>query len=162
MRPFLPITLICLLWIPLSAQDRIDISFRTLENEEFSLASLYGEGPLLVTFWATWCEPCRHELRALQPVYDRYRERGFRILAVNQDTPRSMAKVRSFVSSQRIPYLIVTDPNGRFAQQFNVQSIPYTVLFDSEGKIVYRRSGYRPGDEQYIAERIEELLGEVK
>jgi cytochrome c biogenesis protein CcmG, thiol:disulfide interchange protein DsbE len=148
--------------IQLFAQDHVDISFKTLDNDDVTLASLYKEGPVLVTFWATWCEPCRHELRALQPTFEEYRGRGFKILAINQDSPRSIAKVRSYVSSQRFPYLFVVDPNGRYSQQFNVQSIPYTVLFDSEGNIVYRRTGYRPGDEKYIAEHIREMLGEEK
>jgi cytochrome c biogenesis protein CcmG/thiol:disulfide interchange protein DsbE len=66
----------------------------TLRGDKLHLPTVAGNGPTLVTFWALWCTPCKQELRALQKLYDQYSSRGFTVVAVNQDTPKSLAKVR--------------------------------------------------------------------
>lgn len=141
------------------AQDKIEFSAETITNEEMIFSEIYKQGPTLVNFWALWCKPCRAEMRHLQAIYEKYEDNGFTILGINQDSPRSMAKVRAFVSSHNLNFPIVTDPNQEIFQQFNGQSIPLNVLYNQKGEVVYTHVGYLPGDEIKLEEEIRKVLG---
>ncbi len=141
-----------------AAQDYRTLSVTSLDGEEIALTELLKTGPVLVNFWALWCEPCKIELKHFQSLYDRYKERGFTILAVNQDNPRSTAKVSSYIASHGFSFPVAADPEGETAQQWNVQSIPLSLLFDTNGTVVYKALGYKPGDEQKIEEALQRLL----
>ncbi len=141
----------------LSSQEHQNIVVQTISGEEVSLQELISRGPVLVNFWALWCEPCKIEMKQLQSLYDRYSEKGFSILAINQDNQKSISKVSSYISSQEYSFYISTDPDGELAQQFNVQSIPLSILFDTNGIIVYKALGYKPGDEKKIEEALENI-----
>jgi cytochrome c biogenesis protein CcmG, thiol:disulfide interchange protein DsbE len=134
----------------------------TLNNIEIETSELYSRGPLLINFWALWCEPCKVEMKHLQKIFEDYEKKGLTILGINQDSPRSVSKVKSYVSSQKISFPVVLDPNYQLLQKFNGQSIPYSLLLDSNGKIVYKNVGYLPGDEKKIEEEIKKLLADNK
>lgn len=141
------------------SQDYIDFSSETLNNEEIQLSEVYANGPTLVNFWALWCKPCRAEMKHLEVIYNKYKDKGFTIIGINQDTPRSVAKVKSFVSSHNLSFPIVTDPSQEIFQQFNGQSIPLSVLFGKDGKVVYSHVGYLPGDEIKLEGEVKKILG---
>ena len=140
------------------AQDKVSFSFSTIENKNIQISELYKEGPVLINFWALWCEPCKVEMRSLKLLYDKYKNKGFTILGINQDSPKSVSKVRSYISSQRINFPVAIDPNSQLLQKFNGQSIPYSLLINEEGKIVYKNVGYLPGDEIKLEKEIQKLL----
>ena len=141
------------------AQDKIEFSAETINNEEIVFSEIHKKGPTLVNFWALWCKPCRSEMRHLEAIYEKYKDNGFTILGINQDSPRSVAKVKAFVSSHNINFPIVTDPNQEIFQQFNGQSIPLNVLYNQNGEVVYTHVGYLPGDEIKLEEEIKNVLG---
>ena len=140
------------------AQDKVSFSFSTIDNKNIQISELYKEGPVLINFWALWCEPCKVGMRALKLLYDKYKDKGFTILGINQDSPKSVSKVRSYISSQKIKFPVAIDPNGQLLQKFNGQSIPYSLLINEEGKIVYKNVGYLPGDEIKLEKEIQKLL----
>jgi len=140
-------------------QDQIDFSAETLDNKEIQFSDIYKTGPTLVNFWALWCKPCRAELKHLEAIYEKYNDQGFTILGINQDTPRSVAKVRSFVSSHNLSFPIITDSDQQIFQQFNGQSIPLSILFNKDGEVKYIHVGYLPGDEIELEEEIIKVLG---
>ncbi len=140
------------------AQSNIDFSTETLKGKEIEFTEVYKKGPTIVSFWALWCKPCRAEMKHLEKMYNKYSDMGFTILGINQDSPRSVAKVKSYISSHKITFPIVTDPNQEIFQIFNGQSIPLTVLFNKSGEIVYRHTGYLPGDEKKIEAELNKLL----
>ena len=142
------------------AQDKIDFSVVTIDNKQIEFSELYNHGPVLVNFWALWCEPCRVEMRPLKILYEKYKDKGFTILGINQDTPRSVSKVRSYISSQRINFPVAIDPNSQLLQKFNGQAIPYSLLINKNGEIVYKNVGYLPGDEIKLEKEIQKLLAE--
>ena len=142
----------------LLAQEKINFSVTTVDNKQVELSELYNKGSLLVSFWALWCEPCKVEMRVLKDVYKKYKDRGFTILSINQDSPKSVSKVRAYISSQRINFPVALDPNSQFLQKLNGQSIPYSLLFNKEGEIVYKSVGYLPGDEINLEKEIQKLL----
>ncbi len=142
----------------LSSQDHQNLVVQTIAGDEVSLQKLISRGPVLVSFWALWCEPCKIEMKQLQSIYDRFSDKGFSILAINQDNQKSISKVSSYISSQEYSFYVATDPDGEVAQQFNVQSVPLSVLFDKNGTVVYKALGYKPGDEKKIEEVLEKIF----
>ena len=140
------------------AQEKPDFKVQTLKGEQIQLKELYAKGPTLIAFWALWCEPCKIELKALKSLYRKYQGKGFSLLTINQDSPKSVAKVRAFVASQEIPFDVVLDPNGELLQSFNGQSVPYSLLYDTTGHVAAKHIGYKQGDEKQIENELQKLL----
>ena len=154
--------LILFLFIELPAQNKTNFTITTLKNKKVELEKLYSKGPVLISFWALWCEPCKEEMRHLNQIYKKYKDNGFTILGINQDSPKSVSKIRAYVASHKIDFPIALDPDFQFLQKMNGQSIPYLLLFDTNGKIVYKNVGYLPGDETKLENEIRKLLPGVK
>lgn len=152
--------LIIFSYLSISAFAQNEFDAKTLDGEKLSLAELTKKGPVLVNFWATWCQPCKAEIKHLKNIYEKYDSLGLTIIGVNQDSPKSLSKVKSFVSSYELKYPIVLDPNAQIFQKFNGQVMPYSVLFDKNQEIVYRHAGYLPGDEVELEEEVVKLLNQ--
>ena len=133
-----------------------------LPTAEGGAASLYGalaHGPVLVSFWALWCAPCLRELPELDSLA---RETAGRlaVLAVNQDSPRSVARVRPYLHARGLHLVVPLDTSGEVARQTLVgDALPFLVLYDARGREVYRRVGYHDGDEVALRARVMRLLG---
>jgi cytochrome c biogenesis protein CcmG, thiol:disulfide interchange protein DsbE len=155
----LAVIVIFFLSINLLAQNQIDFSAETLDNTEIQFSDVYKEGVTLVSFWALWCKPCRAEMRHLEAIYEKYSDLGFTIIGINQDSPRSVAKVKAYVSSHNLSFPIVTDASQEIFQQFNGQSIPLTILYNKKGEVIYKHVGYLPGDEIELEKEIKIALG---
>lgn len=135
-----------------------DFQIKDLDGKRVALGDLLGQGPVLIAFWATWCRPCLKELPHLQELYEQHKERGLKVVAISEDAPRSFSKVKSFVKGRRFTFTVLLDDNYSTQRKFNFRALPFTVLLDKEGHIVYKRMGYRPGDEQVLAEKIAPLI----
>ena len=138
----------------------VAVSFTELDGSLHSLSEYCSKGPVYLTFWALWCDPCKQELRALKSFAKESAGKPFTILAVNQDSPKSLAKVKAYVRSQGYPFVVVLDPDAQVYQAFNGQNLPFSVLLDKAGKVVSSRTGYLPGDEKEIEGEILNLLVE--
>ena len=139
-----------------------DLSLETMDGEIENLSDYLHKGPVYVSFWALWCEPCKSEIKMLQKIYETYKEQGFTVLAINHDTQKSLAKVKAYVKTQQYSVPIFIDPNAQVFETLNGQNIPYSVLFDMEGNIIKTRSGYLPGDEREIEKDIQEAIAKSK
>lgn len=135
---------------------------KNLDGKKVELKELLGNGPVLVSFWSTSCKPCIKELSELQKVYKKYREKGFEILAIDEDGPRSISKVRPLVEGLKWGFPVLWDESKDVFRKYHVLGIPHTVLIDKSGEIRYTHTTYRPGDEEVIKKKIEELLDEQK
>jgi peroxiredoxin len=137
-----------------------DFVAEDLDGKKAELRQLLENGPVLISFWATWCKPCIMELNQLQKVYKKYNEKGFQILAIDVDGPRSVSKVRAKVKGLKWDFPVLWDSSKDIYQKYHVLGIPHTVLIDVSGNIRYTHTTYRPGDEEVIIKKIEELLEE--
>ena len=133
---------------------------RDLSGKKFELLSALEGGPAVVTFWATWCKPCRKELPELQKLVEKYREQGFRVIAINGDGPVDQAKIRPYVKALGYDFTVIPDPDGEIRRRLHVEVFPTTFLIDTAGKIRHRQVGYRQGDEKIIEAEIQTLLAE--
>jgi len=118
-----------------------DFSLSSLSGGSVRLADLRGK-VVLLNFWATWCVPCRMEMPALEALYQRYKDAGLVVLAVNMDT-LSSASVEAFVKEVAVTFPIVFDPAWATAGLYQVRGLPTTYLIDRVGNVVVREVGER-------------------
>ncbi len=117
-----------------------------------------GGKPFIIDFFATWCKPCNRELSAIAEVYDEWQEEtGVKVIAVSIDQAQNINKVKPLVDGHGWPYEVLLDPNGEFKRALGVQMIPYTLIVDGQGQIVYRHNGYTDGAEEELIEKVREL-----
>ena len=135
-----------------------DISTRNLEGKKFDLRKTLENGPAVITFWTTWCKPCRKELPELQKLLEKYGDRGFQVIGINGDGPVDQAKIRPFVKALGFDFEVIPDSDGEVRRRFQVEVFPTSVLVDTEGRIQHRQVGYRRGDEKILEEELKKVL----
>lgn len=134
------------------------LTIELIDGRQTTLHQLVTEGPMLIDFWALWCAPCLKAMRHLDAFHKKYATENFRVLAINLDTERSRSKVRSYVRSRGYSFLVALDPAQESYRRLNGNAMPFTVLVDSSGEIVYKHTGYVPGDEKVLEEKIRTLV----
>ncbi len=118
-----------------------------------------GGKPFIIDFFATWCKPCNRELDAIREVYEEWQEEtGVKIFAVSIDEGQNINKVKPLVDAHSWEYEVLLDPNGDFKRALGIQMIPYTLIVDGKGKIVYQHNGYTDGAEDELIEKVRELI----
>jgi len=110
----------------------------------------------VISFWATWCVPCINELDALQEKIDEGKATSFKLIAISTDEARTVQKVRPMVKSKGWTFDIYLDESNEIKRAFNAINIPYVIVI-SKGKIIYQKTGYTPGDEEVLIEKINQL-----
>lgn len=138
-----------------------NLSLKTLDGKTVNLEDYKSNGKItVVSFWATWCSPCKKELDAIADIYPDWQEEyDVELVAITIDTRRALAKVPSIVETKGWDYtvLIANEQDAQNALSF--QTIPQTFLIDKNGKIVWDHNGYVPGDEVELEEVIAKLAG---
>jgi len=151
--------LIIIISLNINAQQKApNFKLEDLNGEYVELRNLLGDGPLLISFWATWCKPCVEELNEYKKLYSEYKSKGFNIIAISTDDEKTVAKVKPFVKSKNYNFTVLLDTNSEVARKYYVQNVPYTFLLDEKGNIVYSHLGYKRGDELQVKKKVEALL----
>lgn len=143
-----------------AAQTRLPpVQVENLKGEIVDVRSVLGDSlPVVITFWSTACKPCLQELEAFAEHWEEWQQESrFKILAVSTDDTRSAAKVRSFVTANEWPFVILLDKNQELKRAFNVHAIPHLYVVDANGNVVYSRIGYNPGSENKVLEVLKSL-----
>ena len=135
-----------------------NLDLKLLNGKKTSVYRLLESGPLLIDFWATWCKPCKIVMQHLNQYHNEYSDKGFKVIMINQDTPRSLGKVKSYINSKNYDFLVGIDPNQQIAKKLNGQIMPNLILVRQDGMIQWRHQGYMPGEEKEIKEQIQLLL----
>ena len=143
----------------LIAQDRVpNLRLKMLNGKYAKLHDYLKDGPMIIDFWATWCEPCKKQMRYLDLFHNHFKELGFKVLTVNTDTPKSMSKVKPYIRTKGFAFHVAVDPNSQVYKKLKIQQMPTTIIIDQDGSVVYRHKGYVPGDEVGILKAITQLL----
>lgn len=104
------------------------------EGGELELGGLRGK-PVLLNFWASWCEPCRTEMPSLELLATRHEAAGLQVLAINHR--ETDAAVRRFLDSQPLGLPVLRDRDGAVAQAFGVRVFPTTVAIGRHGRALF-------------------------
>ena len=108
--------------------------------------------------WATWCKPCIQEINNMSELMDDWKTKyGVQLVTVSVDNARNTPKVKPFVDGQGWDYDVLLDVNEDLKRALNAPSVPYMIVLDKNGKIVYEHNGYLPGDEFALEEKIKKL-----
>lgn len=118
--------------VPAVGTSAEDFRLVDLEGKPQSLSQYRGK-VVLVNFWATWCKPCTTEMSAMQAMYDKLRDKGFVVLAVNE--LEDEAKVREHIQQHGHTFLVLMDWDNKVANQFGVFGLPVSVFIDEKGVV---------------------------
>lgn len=119
--------------------------------------------PLIVSFWATWCTPCKKELSNYAELYaDWQKDFKVKVVAISIDDARNTAKVKAYVNGVKWPFQVLLDPNEDMKRSLNFQTVPFTILIDGNGKIIYRHNSYVEGDEFVMEEKLKKLTSDAR
>ncbi len=110
----------------------------TLENETVSSTTL-SDGPVILTFWATTCAPCRRELPMLEQLVEDYSDQNLTVLAIN--TGETADEISEFLDDISVDLPVVIDTNGALMSRFEVLFLPTTYFIDSDWVLRYRTIG---------------------
>ncbi|MBM74253.1 MAG: hypothetical protein CMK59_02530 [Proteobacteria bacterium] len=130
-------------------------SLPTLDNNSISSEDFKGQ-PVIQTFWATWCGPCRKELPVLAELYKKYQSEGLQVVAINVD--KDPRKVKAFLKQNPLPFPVVLDTNSALQDQFDAPSVPATYWIQKDGVISRKTVGYDERKKNLFNQYVEQLL----
>lgn len=157
MRSFLFALSFLVLGFTAEAQIFPQVSIKTLDGQTVDASTIEHDGPVVVSFWATWCSPCKKELEALNEYYiDLQDETNVLVIAVSIDDPRTASTVGVEVNSRGWEYDVYLDTNSDLRRTMGVNNVPHTMVYNKSGELVYTSNKYNPGDEIHLMEVIRE------
>ena len=132
---------------------------KTLEGNSFNIQNISNENnPIVISFWATWCKPCKKELNNIAEVYEEWQdETNVKLIAISIDDARSVSKVAPYVNASDWEYEIYLDSNGDLKRALGVSTVPHTFLLNNKKQIIWQHKGYIDGDEEKLFEKIKEI-----
>lgn len=129
-----------------------------MRGKAINTAELTANGPVIISFWATWCAPCKKELNTIHEVYEDWvAETGVTLIAVAIDDEKTKSQVPVYVNGKAWDYTVLMDPNWDFKRAMGVNNVPHTFLVDKNGFIVYSHNNYAPGDEEKLYQELLKL-----
>jgi thiol-disulfide isomerase/thioredoxin len=133
----------------------IDFTVNSLEGKSVKLSDFRGK-VVFLNFWATWCGPCRSEVKDIDTMYDALKNEDFMVMAV--DIQEDGKKIKSFMKKYKIDFPVFLDSSGTIAQNYAVSGIPTTYIIDPDGNIVGRTVGPRPWAEEVSLKFMRSLM----
>jgi|ERR1017187_10007711 peroxiredoxin len=124
-----------------------------LDGRTVSPADFRGK-KLVVTFWASWCGPCRMELPQLAKFYQRTHkgDTDYEIVSISIDDERAAAETAA--TQLKVPFPVLLDPTSKTLQSYGADAIPALFVIDQDGKVLHGQVGFAPGFEIILAQEL--------
>lgn len=133
-----------------------DFELKTTTGETIKLSDLRGQA-VLVNLWATWCPPCRAEMKSIEKVYNEYKEQGLVVLAVDMTYQDDPTKIAPFIAEQGLTFPILLDESGAVGKSYQLRSLPSSFFINRDG-IIHEVVIGGPMAEALLRTRVEEIL----
>ena len=157
----LMLLLACALFtVTLHAQKTLpNVSLKNIDGEKVEIADFGKDGKItILSFWATWCSPCKKELNNIAELYEDWQaDYDVELVAISVDDQRNTSKIKPYVNGQAWEYTVLLDVNEDLKRALNFQTVPYTLVLNKEGEIIYEHTGYVEGDEYELEDVLKEL-----
>ena len=129
---------------------------KTPAGEKIDLTN-FAEKLVVVSFWATWCEPCLEELPILENLQNRLGHETIEVVAVNfKEDARRFKKISKKLNTYSLT--LTHDRRGAISNKYGVKAIPHLFLIGKTGKIVYQQLGYEKGNVDGLVAALNEQL----
>jgi thiol-disulfide isomerase/thioredoxin len=125
-------------------------------SDATDLLEPYRGSVTYVDFWASWCAPCAESFPWLNTMQARYAQQGLRVVGVGVDT--TAAKGDRFLKAHPAQFSLLRDPEGKLAEHFNAEGMPYSVLLDADGRVIHRHTGFRADETGEYEQAIQAAL----
>ena len=133
-----------------------DFELKTPTGESVKLSDLRGQA-VLVNLWATWCPPCRAEMKTIETVYNEYKDQGFVVLAVDMTYQDNPLDIVPFVNEQGLTFPVLLDETGDMANAYQLKSLPSSYFIGRDG-IIHEVVIGGPMAEALLRTRVEDIL----
>ena len=118
--------------VPIEGSPAAEFQLTDLAGQTHALSQYRGK-IVLLNFWATWCKPCTKEMPAMQEAYDRLKDKGLVVLAV--DELEEIDQVRAHIKEYGHTFPVLLDPDNDVANLYGVYGLPVTVFIDQRGTV---------------------------
>jgi len=139
--------LILLLLLPVSAmalnqgESLIPFTAQDMDGGSIDLASVIGQKPVMLVFWASWCPNCKSEVPKIKALVDKYGEKGMTFIGINVGHNDSVAKARRFMKKTGMTYPVIFDQKGDISRKYAIQGVPTVLVADKKGTVVFKNYG---------------------
>jgi cytochrome c biogenesis protein CcmG, thiol:disulfide interchange protein DsbE len=139
-----------------------DFDLQDIDGNSVKMSELLKKGPVFLQFWATWCVPCKEEMKVLNELYTKYKDSGFVYVAVSIDDQKTSSKVKPFIESKGYKFITVFDSDKSVFSNYGGQDPPFSVFVDKKGNVIKTYSGYIQGDDAKLETDIKNALAAGK
>ena len=129
----------------------------TLDEKEFSLDELRGNKPVVISFWASWCVPCKKEMPYLQKFWDKHKD-NCAVIAISIDSQKQRKILQNTVKELKMTFPVALDYAKKLEKIYPKRGIPYLVVIDKKGNIVLLQMGVAKPEN--LVEELESILGD--
>jgi peroxiredoxin len=138
-------------------------AIRDISGKKVAFNKAFEPGKVtIVSFWATWCIPCKAEIKAIKAKLPEWKKLApdVNYATVSEDDSRAGAAVKTFATSQGWDFPVLLDPNKDLMRSLNFSNVPFTIIIDKKGNVAYMHTGYEEGGENELFEKALELSKE--
>lgn len=130
-----------------------------IDGEDFDLSDHLGTDVVILSFWSTWCEPCKAEMPTLQKIHEAHDGKGLKIVSISMDGPDTMAGVKPYIKSNGFSFTVLIDEDTSIAQSYNPRStLPFMVMLNRKGDIHKQIEGFQLSEADHLVQEVKALV----